>query len=581
MTPGPAPTPTEALRLRGTRRGKTRSAPPKPAPAKPERVRPRPIGDLHEIIRLIPGYDSFRDAGDCTFDEATATRAIQFIESLTHVKGELAGKPFLLQDWQQAIIANLFGWKRPDGTRRYRECFLFTARKSGKTPLAAAIICHLLFNDNEHGAEIYGAASEFQQACLVFAHVRGMVQANPALSARCKIYAGQAKSVQLIEDYSTYRVVSKEATSQHGFNTSAYVVDELHCLPDNELVDTLQTSTGARCQPLALLISTSDYEREGSPCNEKHDYACKVRDGIIVDPKFLPVIYEASIDDDWTSPETWKKANPNLGVSVSYDYIADACKKAQETPRFENVFKRLHLNIRTQQDVRWLPMDRWDACAGEPIDEAAFEGRQCWAGLDLASTRDLTALCLAFPADDESITLIPRFWIPKDTALERERKDRIPYLQWIREGWITATEGNTCDYQKVRHDIVELSKRFGIQEIALDRLFQGDQLGQELSGQDGLNVIAFGQGFLSMAAPTKRFEELILSGKIRHGGNPVLRWHASNVSVELDAVANMKPSRKKSSEKIDGIVAAIMAVGRLAGRERVECVYNTRGLLTI
>ncbi|MCH8851724.1 MAG: terminase large subunit [Planctomycetes bacterium] len=581
---GPERTPTAVLALRNSRLAKRRTRKPTLVPARIKPKRARPIRDLAKIIRELPGYDPFDQAGDCTFDLVAAKKAIRFFEcELCHVKGELARTPFYLERWQQAVIGNLFGWKRPDGTRRYRQCLFFVARKNGKTPMAAGIILYTLFEDAEPCAELYGAASEYKQASLVFEHVRGMIAANPDLADRCKVYNGQSKSVQLSSDFSTYRVVASGAGAIHGFNTSCYAIDELHCLPDSELVDALETSTGARRQPLGVFLTTSDYEREGSPCNAKHDYACKVRDGIIEDPSFLPVIYEASVEDDWTVEDTWKKANPNLGVSVSLDYIRSACQKAQDSPRFENTFKRLHLNIRTQQDVRWLPMDRWDACAGEPVNLEDFRGRECWAGLDLAATRDLTALVLAFPEDDGTVALLCVFWIPKDTAYERERRDRVPYLQWIREGWLRTTEGDTTDYATIRRDINELVTEYGIrpQEIAIDRLFQGGQLGQELSEQDGLPVVGHGQGFLSMAAPTKRFEEMILSGEIRHGGNPVLRWHASNVSVELDAAGNMKPSRKKSIEKIDGIVAAIMAVGRCVVRTDTTSVYEERGLLTI
>lgn len=216
--------------------------------------------------------------------------------------------------------------------------------------------------------------------------------------------------------------------------------------------------------------------------------------------------------------------------------------------------------------MRWLPMDKWDACAGEPLKLEDFAERQCWGGLDLATTRDMTALVLAFQQEDGKIALIPIFWIPRENAIARERRDRVPYLTWIKQGWIRATEGDTWDPAVIRRDINELidDHRLRLDELALDRLFQGDQLGQELSAQDGLNVVPHGQGFLSMAAPTKRFEDLVVAGKLRHGGNPVLRWHASNAAVEEDAAGNLKPSRKKSMEKIDGIVAAIMAVGRTA-----------------
>lgn len=584
--PGPARTPTAALKLRGSRLAKRRMEKPKSAPVMTKPKRARAIRDLDAIIRTgIPGYDPYAQAGDCVFDPDAAKRAIRFFETqLSHVKGAKARTPFLLERWQQAIIGNLFGWKRPNGLRRYREAFVFVPRKNGKSPLAAGIILYCLFEDGEPGAEIYGAASEYKQASLVFEHCRGMVLQNPALAARAKIYSGQAKAIQLESDFSTYRVISRESGAAHGFNTHLYIVDEVHALPDSELVDVLETSTGARRQPLGVLITTSDYEREGSPANAKHTYACRVRDGIIEDSAFLPVIYEASIDDDWTDPAVWVKANPNLNVSVSLDYIRAACRKAQDSPRFENTFRRLHLNIRTAQDVRWLPMDRWDGCAGEPIDLVDYKGRACWCGLDLATSRDMTAFVIVFPEDDDTYTLVPIFWIPKDTALERERRDRVPYSVWVREGLIRTTTGDTADYATIRRDINQIVKdhKLSVREIAADRLFQGDQLCHELADQDGFNVIAHGQGFLSMAAPTKRFEELVLAGAIRHGGNAVLRWHASNVSVELDAAGNLKPSRKRSIEKIDGIVAAIMAVGRAVARvQKVSAYAQGRGMLWV
>ncbi len=582
---GPKPTPDHALRLRGSGAIQKRVKPKVAPVAKPKRPRARVVRDLDKIIRTgIPGYNPYAQSGDCKFNPKLARQAIRFFETeLCHVKGSLAGRPLLLEPWQQSIIGNLFGWLRKDGTRRYRTAFIFVPRKAGKTVLAAGIVAYTLFEDGEPGAEIYSAASEYKQATLVFEHVRGMVLRNPSLKERAKIYAGQAKSVQLESDYSTYRVVSSDASSQHGFNTHCYVVDEVHCLPDSELIDTLETSTGARRQPLGILISTSDYERAGSPCNAKHEYASRVRDGVIDDPSFLPVIYEASIDDDWTDPKVWAKANPNLGVSVSEEYIASACKKAQDLPRFENTFKRLHLNIRTQQDVRWLPLDKWDACAGEPQRLSDFAGCECWAGLDLATTRDLTALVLVFPQEDERFALVPIFWVPMETALERSRRDRVPYNQWIREGLIRTTPGSATDYATIRRDINALHTEHGIiiRSIAADRLFQGEQLCQELREQDGLDVQAFGQGFMSMAGPTKRFEDMVVEGKLRHGANPVLRWHASNVSVEMDAAGNIKPSRKKSTEKIDGIVAAIMGLSEAIGGAAGASVYNDRGIVWI
>ncbi len=506
-----------------------------------------------------------------------------FHEDLTHVKGALARQPFILEDWESAIIVNLFGWMHPKtGLRRYREALVMVGRKNGKTPMAAGILLYTLFRDDEPGAEVYGAASEYKQASLVFEHARGMVFQNSELRASCQVYNGQAKSVQLGEEtgFSTYRVISSDAYSSHGYNTHAAVVDELHTQANRDLVDALMTSTGAREQPLVVYITTSDFEREGSICNEKHAYACQVRDGIITDRSFLPVIYEASRDDDWTDPKVWAKANPNMGVSVSREYLERECKRAQDLPTYENTFKRLHLNIRTEQDIRWLSMDQWDAGDGA-VDPASLEGAMCFAGLDLATTTDVAALVLLFPGDDGTFDVLPYFWAPKDGATKRQKRDRVPYLTWARQGFLELTDGNVVDYDVIRKRVKELSETYNIRELAIDR-WNSTQLQTQLMG-DGLEVVKFGQGFASMTAPSKELEKLVLGCKLRHGGNPVLRWMASNVSVEQDAAGNLKPSKKKSTEKIDGIVSLVMALGRALESDGNDgkSVYEDRGVLMV
>jgi len=524
--------------------------------------------ELQKTIRLVPGYDPCETAGECTFDEEAAGNALAFIEECcTHVKGELAREPFVLKPWQRAMVANLFGWKRKDGTRRYREALVYVPRKNGKTTLLAAIIAYVLFADGEPGAELYSAAADRDQAKLVFAQVKGMVHNEPVLESAATVYQNS-----VVVGGSSYKAISAEAGTKHGYNSHLVVVDELHAQPNRELVDVLMTSTGARRQPLTIHITTADFDRE-SICNEKHDYACKVRDGIIEDPAFLPVIYEASIDDDWTDPEIWAKANPNLGVSVSEEYIAHECKRAQESPTFENTFKRLHLNIKTEQDVRWLPMEAWDACGAEA---ALPDGGPCWAGLDLSATTDATA-CVLAARDLDTYILDAHFWIPADKAREREKRDRVPYLTWARQGFITLTEGNVVDYEVVRRDINALARKYRIVELAADP-WNAYHLLDEMQAQDGLNVLEHRQGFVSMSGPTKEFEKAVLSNKIRHGDNPVLRWMASNVTVETDASGNIKPSKKKSTEKIDGIVAAIMAVGRAAMNDTGGSYYDTHEL---
>lgn len=326
-----------------------------------------------------------------------------------------------------------------------------------------------------------------------------------------------------------------------------------------ELIDTLTTgfASANRLQPLMIYITTADYMGE-SICNEKYEYACRVRDGATDDPQFLPVIYEAGPDDDWKDPKVWAKANPNLGVSVSREYLERECKKAQEIPALENSFRRLHLNQRTEQDVRWISLDTWDRCNGAL---GSLDGRPCFAGLDLSSTSDLIALVLLFRHESEPWDVLPFFWCTQAMAEQRERKAATPYLRWAHRNLIEITEGNATDYGLIRRRVNEVAAQYRITELAIDRLFQGHQLAQEL-GQDGLPVIDFGQGFMSMAAPCKQLTEMILNGRIRHAGHEVLRWNASNVGTETDSAGNIKFSKKKSGDKIDGIVALSMALGR-------------------
>ncbi len=520
------------------------------------------------LLRKIPGYDPFETAADCHFDAKAARFAVGFFEEcLTFTSGQWRGQAFTLQPWQRAIVANLFGWKRPDGTRRYREALIYVPRKNGKSELAGGLGNFLIFADGEPGAQVYCAAADREQARLVFNAAKTMVVAESEMQTRARVYT---HSIVYESMGNVLKAVSAEAYSKHGINAHGIIVDELHAQPNRDLVDVLTTSTGARRQPLIVHITTADFDRE-SICNEKYDYARKVRDGVIEDSAFLPVLYEASVEDDWTDPAVWQRANPNLGISVSTEYLERECRKAQDTPSYENTFKRLHLNIRTQQDVRWLPLEAWDACDLGEIDESELEGRPCFAGLDLSATTDLSALVLVFPNDDDSVTLLSRFWMPADNAEKRERRDRVPYQTWARQGHIELTPGNVIDYDRIKHRIDELGRRFNIREIAVDR-WNATQLILQLQG-DGYDVVPFGQGYKDMSAPTKLFESLVISGRLGHGGHPVLRWMASHVSVETDAAGNLKPSKKKSTDRIDGIVAAIMALGVQSAAE-TGCIFD-------
>jgi len=540
-----------------------------------------------KLFALIPGYDPIAGAGDCRFDAKTADKVVDFFPTfLTHIEGANAGKPFTLEPWQAAIVGCAFGWLRPDGLRRYREVFQYIPRKNGKSTLLGGLINLVAFCDNEPGAQIYSAAAEREQAALVYRQTKGMILQNPDLASQCKIYV-TAKSIEYPGNV-VFKALSADADTKHGFNTHFVVVDELHAQPNRDLVDVLVTSTGSRRQPLVWYITTADFARE-SICNEKHQYASRVRDNggdpakPGYDPAFLPVIFEAKPDDDWKSPAVWRKANPNLDVSVSTDYLARECQRAQETPAYENTFKRLHLNMQTQQDVRWLPMDKWElptACA--PFTEESLHGRTCYMGLDLSTKKDLTALALVFPPVEEGELwkVILRAWVPEENAHERERRDKVPYVTWARQGYIRMTDGNVVDYDVVAAQLLEDAKRYEVAEVAFDP-WNATQIATQLA-KDGMKMVEFGQGLRSMSEPSKEFEKLIISGQFQHGGNPLLRWAAGNVAVESDAAGNIKPSKKKSTERIDPIVATIMGVGRaIVNQGPVGSVYESRELITL
>ena len=510
-----------------------------------------------------------------------------FAECLKHIEGALAGQPFILEPWEQAFVGNLFGWKRKNEfgkvVRRYREALLYVPRKNGKTPLVAGLCNYVLFCDGEAGAQIYSAAAEREQATYLFRHAKGMVEREPELDRRAKIFGGVGhRSIVLREDEaSVYKVLSADADTKHGGNSHMVIVDELHAQPNRELVDVLQTSMASanRTQPLFINITTADWDRP-SICNEKYEYACKVRDGIFKDKSFLPMIYEAKPEEDWQNPETWRKANPNLGVSVSQEHLERECRRAQEVPGYENTFKRLHLNMKTSSESRWLPMDAWRECGGA-IELPSLAGQQCWGGLDLAKTTDVAAFVLAFADDDDGITLLSWFFVPEDTAAERERSGRIPYQTWGRQGFVELTPGNQIDYSFIRKRINECATLYDLREVAFDP-WNATQFAQEMTS-DGIEVVEFRQSVANYNEPCREFESLVRARKLRHGNHPVMTWMASNVMVKTDPSGNIRPVKPEhgNTAKIDGIVAGIMAVARAClGRDQ-QSVYETRGLFVL
>ena len=531
------------------------------------------------ILRKIPNYDPFKDSELFYMDYQKAFDAIFFFENaLVHIKGKKAGQPFLLEDWQKAVIGNLFGWLRhSDGTRRYRECLIYIPRKNGKTILAAGIANYMFFMDKEMGSEIYCAAAEAGQARLCWDVAKQMILRNPLLNEKCHIYQN---SIVDEATASFFKPISAEADTKHGYNIHCAVVDELHVQASPALVDVLETSTGSREQPVIIYLTTSDFERE-SICNDKYKYAKDICQGTITDHSFLPVVYEANAKADWKSEEVWKKANPNYGISLTVEYMERNCQKAINSARYQNTFKRLNLNIKTDSDVQWISMDKWNAC-DQVIDIEELKGKTCFAGLDLSQVSDLTAFVLFFPFDGNVV--LPYCFIPREVARMRLEKNRVNYIAWASEGYMELTEGDTCDHEHIKYRINELGKMFNIQEIAFDR-WGAAQIMTDL-GQDGFEMIKFGQGYASMSAPAKHLEKLILDGDIIHNNHPVLKWCIGNTMVEEDPAGNIKPNKKtqgnKSANKIDPVVALVMAIGRaIVSEDNFTSIYDTRGIISI
>ena len=447
--------------------------------------------------------------------------------------------------------------------------------------LAAAVALLLTCGDGEERAEVYGCAADRQQASIVFEVAADMVRMCPALAKRVKINASMKRMIYLPTN-SFYQVLSAEAYSKHGFNIHGVVFDELHTQPNRKLFDVMTKGSGdARMQPLYFLITTAGTDTK-SICYETHQKAKDILEGRKIDPTFYPVIYGADEDDDWTDPKVWKKANPSLGVTVGIDKVKAACESAKQNPAEENAFRQLRLNQWVKQAVRWMPMHLWDKCEFA-VNEEELEGRVCYGGLDLSSTTDITAFVLVFPptdADDRYI-LLPYFWIPEDNLAQRVNRDHVPYDAWERQGFLQTTEGNVVHYGYIEKFIESLGERFNIREIAFDR-WGAVQMVQNLEGM-GFTVVPFGQGFKDMSPPTKELMKLVLEQRIAHGGHPVLRWMMDNIFIRTDPAGNIKPDKEKSTEKIDGAVAAIMALDRAirCGNDTSASVYDDRGIFFV
>ena len=514
------------------------------------------------------------------YDRAKADRAVKFIENLRHTKGKWAGTRFWLLPWQEQLIRDIFGVVKPDGNRQFRTAFVEIPKKNGKSELAAAVALYLLYADNEPSAEVYGAAADRQQASIVFDVANQMVQMTPALMKRSKIM-GATKRIVNYSNAGFYQVLSAEVGTKHGLNVSGLVFDELHAQPTPHLYNVLTKGSGdAREQPLFFLITTAGTDRN-SICYAIHTKAKDILENRRVDASFYPVIYGIEDDDDWSDEAKWRKANPSLGYTIPIDRVRDAYREASQNPAEENVFRQLRLCQWVTSTVRWIPDHIYEQ-GNRPIDLESLKGRDCYGGLDLSSSGDITAFVLMFPpcTETEPYYMLPFFWVPEDTIPQRVKRASVPYDVWVRQGYLMSTEGNVIHYGFIEKVIEQLGELYHIREIAFDR-WGAVQMVQNLEGA-GFTVVPIGQGYRDMSPPTKAFYELLMKGEIIHGGNPVMRWMAGNVVVETDPAGNIKPTKAKSAEKIDGIVAAIMALDRCirnAGQQGSVYDAPERGLL--
>jgi phage terminase large subunit-like protein len=526
------------------------------------------------------------------YNHAAADYAVEFFEKLKHSKGEWGRKPFELAPWQEFdIVRQVFGWlKKESDMRLYRTLWQEVAKKNGKSTFGAGLGLFLLAADNEPGAEVYSVATKLDQARIVHSEAVRMARSSNDLASHLVTLKNNI-SMPLLG--SKYEPVGSDSGNLDGINPSGGVADEIHRWRDRDLWDVLEQSMATRREPLIAALTTAGTGRT-SFCFQKREYMLKVLQGIVNDATVYP--YIATLDgfdnvdtekrDDPYDESVWIKANPNLGINIKLSEMREQAAKARTSVAQENAFLRYRLNIWTEQSVRWLPMKKWDQCFGDwktddqgRLDVDDMIGRECYGGLDMATTFDICAFVLAFPRPDDKFRILPFFFLPEDMMEERWKRDKVPYPQWAEEGLIELTPGDAIDYDYVRDRIIELSTVYDIREVAFDP-HNAIATAQHLE-KAGVKMLQHRQGTLSMSAPSKLFEILVRRRDLEHGGNKVLRWMASNVATKTDSQDNIMPCKQKSSEKIDGIVSAVMAVGRASLRLNARSVYEDRGILSI
>lgn len=540
----------------------------------------RTIGEMEQLTydRIIHAHETWETEKGYTFSLEAGNRVIEFVERYCrHYKGEWSGSSMLLAPWQKLLILETFGWFRPDGYRLHRTLWIEVARKNGKSQLAAALGVYLLVADGEPGAEVFATATKRDQARIVFDAAKAIVNQSPELRKHVQV---QRANLHVLRTHSKFEPLSSEGHSLDGLSPHGNIVDELHSHRSRVVWDKLTTGMGSRRQPLTVCITTAGLYDPTQVGYQLHSHATAILEKMVEDDSWFVWISSADEDDDPYEESTWEKANPNIGVSIYPSFLKQRASEALSQPSSYNSFQRLHLNRWTSQSERWLDMSAWGECDAE-VDMDALLGRECFAGLDLSSKLDLTALALVFPpVEDDLWRLWVRCYMPRSSMVERERVDHTPFSLWERQGWITPTDGDVIDYDYIVADIDRLSTDYALLEVAYDP-WAAQQTALKLRDDYGIPVVPMRQGYRSLSEPSKELERLIIARRLAHGGNNCLTWQMSNASVSHDPASNIKPDKSKQTAKIDAVVASIMAIGRATLLADQGSVYEDEGILVI
>jgi len=519
------------------------------------------------------------------FDPSSPMRKIRFSQELRHIEGPLANNhlKIKLEPWQQFIDWCIFGWKRKDtGGRRFTKAYVEVARKNGKTTMAATTAWYCSMMDGEEGPQVYCVATKLDQAKIAWDAIKAQVDYQPLLRTKTKAYK-QGLTITIPETHGVIKPIGRDSKTQDGLNPSFVLVDEYHAHPTAEMLNVMQNGMGARSQPLMYIITTAGFDKN-SPCYQEERTLVTGLLEKSLDPcpeNVFGIIFTLDEGDDWTDESVWIKANPNLGISVNIDFLRNQVTQALALPRKQNDVMTKNFNIWTQATTRWISAESWDECNFEFPD---LIGRECYGGLDLSTTTDISAFVLCFPPVDleKKYTFLYRFFIPGDNILERERVDKVPYSLWASQGFVTITPGNVIDYDFIESQVMEDAKDYVVKEIAYDP-YNSTEIVNHLS-DEGMNMLPFRQGFMSMSAPTKDFEKRVLGKELNHGNNPVIKWMVSCTELKTDGTDNIKPDkpdRTRTGKRIDGVVASIMALDRAVQNQGKSSVYEDRGVRAI